>query len=322
MGTLRPILETMPRHCVDAVARARARVRGCAARARRPCGRGALPAPRRGRRGARPAGAPGARSPPAGPRWACTRAACAAIRRRRSCGRRELLAGDAALDSGDLRDRRARLRPGADSASSSCGPATSASPIAHLRAGRAAPVDAGSDWTRARGRARTSRGAAPSAARSRARCASAAEAVGARRAPRLGAVGAGRVPPTASAAVAIQRGQRERGRAVCVARASRGAARARASARCARCTPSTARCCSRDARRRREAALDVLQAARDEVGDWPLLAALGDQLLAQEALLRAAVGEREAGARAARGRARARPRRRWPWPMRSPGCAC
>jgi LuxR family maltose regulon positive regulatory protein len=44
-----------------------------------------------------------------------------------------------------------------------------------------------------------------------------------------------------------------------------------------------------------EAALGVLQAARDEVGDWPLLAPLDDQLLAQEALLRAALGEREAG---------------------------
>jgi LuxR family maltose regulon positive regulatory protein len=44
-----------------------------------------------------------------------------------------------------------------------------------------------------------------------------------------------------------------------------------------------------------EAALGVLQAARDEIGDWPLLAPLDDQHLAQEALLRAAVGEREAG---------------------------
>ena len=44
-----------------------------------------------------------------------------------------------------------------------------------------------------------------------------------------------------------------------------------------------------------EAALGVLQVARDEVGDWPLLAPLEDQLLAREALLRAAVGERELG---------------------------
>jgi LuxR family transcriptional regulator, maltose regulon positive regulatory protein len=44
-----------------------------------------------------------------------------------------------------------------------------------------------------------------------------------------------------------------------------------------------------------EDALNVLQVARDEVGDWPLLAPLEDQLLAQEALLRAAVGERELG---------------------------
>ena len=44
-----------------------------------------------------------------------------------------------------------------------------------------------------------------------------------------------------------------------------------------------------------EAALSVLQAAREEVGDWPLLAPLDDQLLAQEALLRTALGEPEAG---------------------------
>jgi LuxR family maltose regulon positive regulatory protein len=44
-----------------------------------------------------------------------------------------------------------------------------------------------------------------------------------------------------------------------------------------------------------EAALGVLQAAREEVGDWPLLAALDDQLFAQETLLRTALGEPEAG---------------------------
>ena len=44
-----------------------------------------------------------------------------------------------------------------------------------------------------------------------------------------------------------------------------------------------------------EAALSVLQVARDEVGEWPLLAPLEDELLAREALLRAAVGERELG---------------------------
>jgi LuxR family maltose regulon positive regulatory protein len=44
-----------------------------------------------------------------------------------------------------------------------------------------------------------------------------------------------------------------------------------------------------------EAALGVLHAAREEVGDWPLLAPLDGQLLALEALLRTAVGERAAG---------------------------
>ena len=62
-----------------------------------------------------------------------------------------------------------------------------------------------------------------------------------------------------------------------------------------------------------EAALGVLQVARDEVGDWPLLAPLEDQLLAREALLRAAVGERELG-RALLERASASRRRRSPSP--------
>jgi len=44
-----------------------------------------------------------------------------------------------------------------------------------------------------------------------------------------------------------------------------------------------------------EAALGVLQAAREEVGNWPLLGPLDGQLLAQEALLRTAVGEPAAG---------------------------
>jgi LuxR family maltose regulon positive regulatory protein len=44
-----------------------------------------------------------------------------------------------------------------------------------------------------------------------------------------------------------------------------------------------------------EAALTVLQVARDELGDWPLLPQLETQLVAQEALLRTAVGQREAG---------------------------
>jgi LuxR family maltose regulon positive regulatory protein len=42
-----------------------------------------------------------------------------------------------------------------------------------------------------------------------------------------------------------------------------------------------------------EAALGVLQATRDEVGEWPLLPQLQEALVAQEALLRAALGERE-----------------------------
>jgi LuxR family transcriptional regulator, maltose regulon positive regulatory protein len=44
-----------------------------------------------------------------------------------------------------------------------------------------------------------------------------------------------------------------------------------------------------------EAALSALQVARDELGDWPLLAQLETQLVAQEGLLRTALGERDGG---------------------------
>jgi LuxR family maltose regulon positive regulatory protein len=44
-----------------------------------------------------------------------------------------------------------------------------------------------------------------------------------------------------------------------------------------------------------DAALTVLQIGRTELGDWPLLAQVESQLVAQEALLRTAVGERELG---------------------------
>jgi LuxR family transcriptional regulator, maltose regulon positive regulatory protein len=44
-----------------------------------------------------------------------------------------------------------------------------------------------------------------------------------------------------------------------------------------------------------DAALDVLQATREQLGDWPLLGTVRDLLDAQEGLLRTAIGEREAG---------------------------
>jgi LuxR family maltose regulon positive regulatory protein len=46
-----------------------------------------------------------------------------------------------------------------------------------------------------------------------------------------------------------------------------------------------------------DAALDVLQAGLEQLGDWPLLAPMRDLLAAEEGLLRAAVGERDAGRR-------------------------
>jgi LuxR family transcriptional regulator, maltose regulon positive regulatory protein len=56
-----------------------------------------------------------------------------------------------------------------------------------------------------------------------------------------------------------------------------------------------------------DAALDVLQAGREQLGDWPLLAPMRDMLAAEEGLLRTATGEREAG-RAALERAHERDR--------------
>jgi LuxR family transcriptional regulator, maltose regulon positive regulatory protein len=44
-----------------------------------------------------------------------------------------------------------------------------------------------------------------------------------------------------------------------------------------------------------DAALDILQATREQLGDWPLLATVRDLLDAQEGLLRTAIGERAAG---------------------------
>jgi LuxR family transcriptional regulator, maltose regulon positive regulatory protein len=94
------------------------------------------------------------------------------------------------------------------------------------------------------------------------------------------------------AAVAIQRGRREEAASL-VARASEALHETRDRPLRAVHALNRALLLSDDGEP--EAALDVLQVARDEVGDWPLLAPLDDQLLAREALLRAAVGERELG---------------------------
>jgi LuxR family maltose regulon positive regulatory protein len=94
------------------------------------------------------------------------------------------------------------------------------------------------------------------------------------------------------AAVAIQRGRREEAVSL-VARASEALHETRD--RPLRAMHALNRALLLSDGGEPEAALGVLQAARDEVGDWPLLAPLDDQLLAREALLRAAVGEGEVG---------------------------
>jgi LuxR family maltose regulon positive regulatory protein len=94
------------------------------------------------------------------------------------------------------------------------------------------------------------------------------------------------------AAVAIQRGQREEAEAL-VRRASEALHETRE--RPLRAVHALNRALLLSDAGEPEAALSILQVARDEVGDWPLLAPLEDQLLAREALLRAAVGERQLG---------------------------
>jgi LuxR family maltose regulon positive regulatory protein len=94
------------------------------------------------------------------------------------------------------------------------------------------------------------------------------------------------------AAIAIQRGQHEQAEAL-VARASEALHETRE--RPLRAVHALNRALLLSDAGEPEAALSVLQVARDEVGDWPLLAPLEDLLLAREALLRAAVGERELG---------------------------
>jgi LuxR family maltose regulon positive regulatory protein len=94
------------------------------------------------------------------------------------------------------------------------------------------------------------------------------------------------------AAIAIQRGRREQAEEL-VARASEALHETRE--RPLRAVHALNRALLLSDAGEPEAALSVLQVARDEVGDWPLLAPLEDQLLAREALLRAALGERDLG---------------------------
>ena len=215
---------------------------GCAARARRPRRRPAVPAPRRGRRGARTAGAPGRSSPPAEPRWASTKAACAAIRRPRSGP--PASCSSAGRRPGERRpeQRRAVLRP----RPARHRRALDRRPRRGDRASRAGPCRRrstdGNDWTALAASAhlamaRAFRGelAARAAPRRRGRRARPSAAAGRGRSRRA--------PPTACRRPsAIQRGQREEAERLVGPRPRRHCT-TRASARCARCTPSIARCC-------------------------------------------------------------------------------
>jgi LuxR family maltose regulon positive regulatory protein len=165
------------------------------------------------------------------------------------------------------------------------------SAVAHLERAHANALDAGNDWTALAATAhlavaRAFRGELLRALRH------ADEAV--RLAVRRGW---GRSEPAGAAycvqaAVAIQRGDHEEGERL-AALASEALRETRE--RPLRAVHALNRALLLSDAGEPEAALNILRAARDEVGDWPLLAPLEDQLLAREALLRAAIGERQVG---------------------------
>jgi LuxR family transcriptional regulator, maltose regulon positive regulatory protein len=95
---------------------------------------------------------------------------------------------------------------------------------------------------------------------------------------------------TVQAAVSIQRGRHDEADRL-VARASQALRETRE--RPLRAAHALNRALLLGDRGEPEAALAILHAARDELGDWPLLPALDNLLVAHEGLLRAAVGERE-----------------------------
>jgi LuxR family maltose regulon positive regulatory protein len=164
------------------------------------------------------------------------------------------------------------------------------SATAHLEGAHAAAVDEQMDWTAlAAGAhlaaARVFRGEIPRAVRHAGEAIALAERRGWSRAGPAG------VAYTVQAAVALQRGRRDDAAAY-VDRASEAIDHARD--RPLRAAHGLNRALLLTDAGESEAALDVLQAAREQLGDWPLLAPLGNMMLAQEGLLRAAVGEREA----------------------------
>jgi LuxR family maltose regulon positive regulatory protein len=165
------------------------------------------------------------------------------------------------------------------------------SAIEHLERAYANALDGGNDWTALAATAHLAVARAFRGELQRAlRRADEAVTLAVRR-------GWGRSEPAGAAycvqaAIAIQRGQRERAEGL-VSLASEALHETRE--RPLRAVHALNRALLLSDAGDAEDALNVLQVARDEVGDWPLLAPLEDQLLAREALLRAAVGERELG---------------------------
>ena len=290
MGTLRPILETMPRELVEASPELALAFGG--ALLARGDHAGAQPYLLRADEGEALV-APDRRAP-----FAASRAAMALYEGRlRGDPKAALRAARALLERGDVVLESGELSSGVRSfvlgqlgiVELWTGDLDSA--LAHLDRAYANALDAGNDWTALVAMAhlavaRAFRGDVPRAVRH----ADEAARLAARR-------GWGRSEPAGAAycvqaAIAIQRGQRDEAETL-VARASLALHETRE--RPLRAVHALNRALLLSDVGEPEAALNILQVARDEVGDWPLLAPLEDQLLAREALLRAAVGERELG---------------------------
>jgi LuxR family transcriptional regulator, maltose regulon positive regulatory protein len=163
----------------------------------------------------------------------------------------------------------------------------------HLERAHATAVDTGHDWIAlAAGAhlaiARTFRGQLPRALAQAERSVALAERRGwARSGPAGGAYGV-------LAWVAIQRGQLDDAEDL-LARADDALSNDRE--RPLRAAHALNRALLASDRGEPDIALGILQAAREELGEWPLLPQLRDAIVAQEGLLRAAVGERELGRR-------------------------
>jgi LuxR family maltose regulon positive regulatory protein len=289
MGTLRPILETMPRRFVEASPEL-ALAFGAALLARGDHA-GAEPYLRRAEEGEAVV-APERQAP-----FAASRAAMvlyagrlrgdpkAALR-----AARELSDEATVLDSGALSsDVRSFVLGQLGIVELWTGDLDAAT--AHLERAHANALDAGNDWTALAATAhlavaRAFRGELQRALRDADHAVRLAVRRGWGRSELAGAA------YCVQAAVAIQRGQRDEAQDL-VTRASEALHETRE--RPLRAVHALNRAMLLSDAGQPEDALNLLQAARDEVGDWPLLSPLEDQLLAQEALLRAAVGDRQVG---------------------------